>query len=242
MTHEGELARLETALGGPFADRLHLEAALIHRSYCAEHPEAYSNERLEFLGDAVLGMSVTVHLFNEHPELPEGELSKRRAAVVNAEVLADVAAEIGLGEALLLGKGEVVSGGRAKPSILADAMEAVIAAVYLDGGWDAADALVLRLLGDRMREDPTGAGPRDYKSHLQEVTAQLFDQMPRYKVRSEGPDHSKQFFATVTLRGEPFGEGEGRSKRQAEQDAARAALERLQQMNGSVPTLEEQDA
>jgi len=242
VTRADELARLETALGGPFADRLHLEAALIHRSYCAEHPEADSFERLEFLGDAVLGMSVTVHIFTEYPELPEGELAKLRASVVNAEVLADVAAEIGLGEALLLGKGEDASGGRAKPSILADAMEAVIAAVYLDGGYDAADALVLRLLGERIREGAAGPGGRDYKTRLQEIAARLFDQLPRYQVRAEGPDHSKRFFATVALRGEVFGEGEGRSKKHAEQAAARAAWERVQQMNGSVPTLEEQDA
>lgn len=242
MTREDALANLEAALGKPLSDRLHLEAALIHRSYCAEHPETCSNERLEFLGDAVLGLSVTVYVFTEYPELPEGELAKLRASVVNAEVLADVAAEIGLGEALLLGKGEDASGGRAKPSILADAMEAVIAAVYLDGGWDAADALVLQLLGDRIREGAAGPGGSDYKTRLQEVAARLFDQLPRYQVRAEGPDHSKRFFATVTLRGEVFGEGEGRSKKHAEQAAARAAWERVQETNGSVPTLEEQDA
>jgi ribonuclease-3 len=219
--------QLEAALGHPFADGAHLDAALVHRSYCAEHPEACSNERMEFLGDAVLGLSVTVHVFAAYPNLPEGELAKLRASVVNAEVLAEVAGEIGLGDALLLGKGEDASGGRAKPSILADAMEAVIAAVHLDGGWEAADQLVMRLLGDRIREGASGPGGRDYKTRLQELAAHRFDQLPRYQVRAEGPDHSKQFFATVLLRGEVYGAGEGRSKKHAEQAAARAAWERL---------------
>jgi ribonuclease-3 len=223
-----ELARLEEALGHSFATREHLKAALVHRSYCAEHPEASPNERMEFLGDAVLGLSVTDHVFNAYPDLPEGELAKLRASVVNAEALAALADELDLGTALQLGKGEDASGGRAKPSILADAMEAVIAAVYLDGGWQAADALVLRLLGERIREGAVGPGGHDFKTRLQELAAQRFDQLPRYQVRAEGPDHSKRFYATVTLRGAPYGDGEGRSKKQAEQAAARAAWERLQ--------------
>ena len=228
MSAPDELTRLQDALGHAFSDRVHLEAALVHRSYCAEHPDASPNERLEFLGDAVLGLSVTRHVFDEYPDLPEGELAKLRASVVNAAALAAVAGELDLGNALLLGKGEDASGGRAKPSILADAMEAVIAAVYLDGGWEAADAMVLRLLGERIRAGSVGPGGDDYKTRLQEMAARRFDQLPRYHVRSEGPDHSKQFFATVTLRGTPYGEGEGRSKKQAEQAAAREAWQRLQ--------------
>jgi ribonuclease III len=220
-------AHLEAALGRAFLDPAHLDAALIHRSYCAEHPVASSNERLEFLGDAVLGLVVTVYVFEEYPDLPEGELAKLRASVVNAEVLAQVATEIDLGPALLLGKGEDGSGGRDKPSILADTIEAVIAAVYLDGGWDAARDLVLGLLEDRIRAEATGPGGQDYKTRLQELAARRFDQLPRYQVRAEGPDHSKQFFATVRLNGETRGEGEGRSKKQAEQAAARAAWENL---------------
>jgi ribonuclease-3 len=162
-----------------------------------------------------------------YPNLPEGELAKLRASVVNAEVLASLAAEIDLGPALLLGKGEDASGGRTKASILSDAMEAVIAAVYLDGGWPAADALVLRLLGERIREGAAGPGGHDYKTRLQELAARRFDQLPRYHVRAEGPDHSKEFFATVSIGGEVRGEGDGRSKKQAEQAAARAAWERL---------------
>ena len=221
------LSRLEVALEHEFDDRDHLEHALVHRSYCAEHPETDSNERMEFLGDAVLGLSVTVHVFHAYPELPEGELAKIRASVVNAEVLADVASETELGAALVLGKGEDASGGRFKPSILADAMEAVIAAVYLDGGWDAANALVLRLLGDRIRDGAAGPGGDDYKTRLQELAARQFDQLPRYHVRAEGPDHSKQFFATVNIAGIARGEGEGRSKKHAEQAAARAAWRSL---------------
>jgi ribonuclease-3 len=228
MTRDDEIVRFEEAVEYRFSDRGHLRAALVHRSYCAEHPDASSNERLEFLGDAVLGLSVTRHVFDAYPNLPEGELAKLRASVVNAEALAAVAGELDLGNALLLGKGEDASGGRAKPSILADAMEAVIAAVYLDGGWEAADAFVLRLLGDRIREGAVGPGGHDYKTRLQEVAARRFDQLPRYQVRAEGPDHSKQFFATVTLRGTPYGEGEGRSKKHAEQAAAKAAWQRLQ--------------
>ncbi len=220
-------ARLEAALGRDFRDPARLDAALIHRSYCAEHPVAASNERLEFLGDAVLGLVVTVYIYDEFPDLPEGELAKLRASVVNAEVLAEVATDVELGPALLLGKGEDASGGRHKPSILADAIEAVIAAVYLDGGFDAARALVLHLLEDRIRAEATGPGGQDYKTRLQELAASHFDQLPRYQVRAEGPDHSKQFFAAVRLNGEIRGEGEGRSKKQAEQAAARAAWEHL---------------
>jgi ribonuclease-3 len=227
MSSDDPVERLQEALGHRFRDRGHLDRSLVHRSFCAEHPEAESNERMEFLGDAVLGLSVTDHVFAAYPDLPEGELAKLRASVVNAEVLASLAAEIELGPALLLGKGEDASGGRTKASILADAMEAVMAAVYLDGGWPAADELVLRLLGERIREGAAGPGGHDYKTRLQELAARRFDQLPRYHVRAEGPDHSKEFFATVSIGGEVRGQGEGRSKKQAEQAAARAAWEHL---------------
>jgi ribonuclease-3 len=217
------LTRLEDRLGWPFRDRELLLGALAHRSWCAEHPDTESNERLEFLGDAVLGLVVTDRVFHLYPDLPEGELAKVRAAVVNAEVLAQLAVEVGLGAQLLLGKGEDTSGGRAKPSILSDAMEAVIAAVYLDGGWDAANGLVLRLLAGRIAEAAAGPGGHDYKTRLQELAARRFDRLPRYQVSGEGPDHAKRFFATVLLDGEPRGTGEGRSKKQAEQAAAKDA-------------------
>ena len=141
-----------------------------------------------------------------------------------------IALEIDLGPALHLGKGEDASGGRTKPSILADAMEAVIAAVYLDGGWDAADRLVLQLVGDRIRGGAAGPGDDDYKTRLQELAAQRFDQLPRYQIRAEGPDHSKRFFAAVTIAGVTRGEGEGRSKKHAEQAAARAAWQELAEL------------
>jgi ribonuclease-3 len=220
--------RLQLALGWTFADHDLLDRALTHRSYCAEYGVEESNERLEFLGDSVLGLVVTRFAFEEYPQLPEGELAKLRAAVVSAEALAEVAQELDLGAALRLGKGEAASGGRLKPSILADALEAVIAAVYLDGGLVAATSLVLALLEGRIREQAAGPGGQDYKTRLQELAARLCDQLPRYQVRHEGPDHSKRFFAAVYLRNEEFGAGEGRSKKAAEQAAARIAWERLQ--------------
>jgi ribonuclease-3 len=217
------LTALEQAIGWTFAERSHLEAAMVHRSYCAEHADAVPNERLEFLGDAVLGLAVTDHVYATYPDLPEGELAKLRASVVNADVLADLAVEVGIGPALRLGKGEDGSGGREKPSILADAMEAVIAAVYLDGGWEVALELVLRLLGDRIEAGSLGPGGGDFKTRLQELAAREFEQLPRYQVRAEGPDHSKHFFAMVTIRGAVYGHGQGRSKKAAEQAAAEAA-------------------
>jgi ribonuclease-3 len=171
----------------------------------------------------VLGVVVTAHLYRELPDMSEGELAKVRAAVVSAATMAELAAEVGLGEVLLLGKGEDGSGGREKPSILADAMEAVIGAVYLDLGADAAERLVLGLLVDRIDEAAEGPGGHDYKTQLQELAARDFDQLPEYELRDEGPDHAKRFFAVVRLDGQEKGYGEGRSKKQAEQDAARRA-------------------
>jgi ribonuclease-3 len=220
-------ARLQAALGWTFHDVGLLEQALTHRSYSSEQGTDGSNERLEFLGDSVLGFVVTAFVYAEYPDLPEGELAKLRASVVSAEALAEVANELDLGAALRLGKGEDASGGRAKPSILADATEAVIAAVYLDGGLEPATRLVLATLERRIREQAAGPGGQDYKTRLQELAAQVAEQLPRYQVRHEGPDHSKRFFANVLLRGTVYGSGEGRSKKAAEQAAARVAWERL---------------
>jgi ribonuclease-3 len=214
-------------LGRPFEHVGLLSQAMAHRSWCAETVGVPSNERLEFLGDAVLGLVVTNHIFRTYPELPEGELAKVRAAVVNSEALAEVATELSIGPALLLGKGEDSSGGREKPSILADAMEAVIGAVYLDGGLDAAEDLIMRLIGERIEEAAAGPGGQDYKTRLQELAARRFDQLPRYEVRDEGPDHAKRFFAVVLVGGVVRGQGEGRSKKQAEQGAARQAWQAL---------------
>jgi len=166
-------------------------------------------------------------VFRTYPALPEGHLAQVRAAVVNAGALAEVAEELQLGRALLLGKGEDASGGREKASILADAMEAVIGAVYLDGGWDAAAELVMSLLGPRIIEAAAVPGGHDFKTRLQELAAHRFDQLPRYEVFGDGPDHAKHFTAVVHLAGQPAGSGEGRSKKQAEQAAARAAWEAI---------------
>jgi ribonuclease-3 len=214
---------LGARLGRTFNDPELLERSMAHRSWCAENPGSASNERLEFLGDAVLGLVVTAHVFRLYPDLPEGQLAQVRAAVVNSAALAEVAEELGLGEFLLLGKGEDASSGREKPTILADAIEAVIGAVYLDGDWEAAEALVLGRLGERIAEAAAGPGASDYKTRLQELAAHRFDELPRYDVLGDGPDHAKHFTATVLLGGEALGTGQGHSKKQAEQAAARLA-------------------
>ncbi len=221
---ESQFDALDAALGIEVRDRELLQRSLSHRSWCAEHGEAPSNERLEFLGDSVLGLVVTRYVYKHFPELPEGELSEVRAAVVNAKTLAEVAGELHLGDFLLLGKGEAAAGGAAKPSILADALEAVFAAVYLDAGLDAAEALILRLFEERIVRATAGNGARDHKTRLQELTAARGHTRPRYIVRDEGPDHAKQFFATVVIDDREHGEGRGRSKKEAEQAAAFVAL------------------
>jgi ribonuclease-3 len=214
---------LQRRLGVAFGDGELLVRSLAHRSWCSEHGDVPSNERLEFLGDSVLGLVVTRYVYEHFPHLPEGQLSEVRAGVVNARTLAEVAAELGLGEFVLLGKGEAAAGGRHKPSILADALEAVIAAVYLDQGWHVAGEFVLRVLGDRIGVAAEGPGGRDYKTRLQELAAQLGMGRPRYVVDGEGPDHEKRFYAAVQLSGIEYGTGEGRSKKEAEQAAAWAA-------------------
>lgn len=209
----------------------------MHRSWCAENPGHDSNERLEFLGDAVLGLIITDHAFHAYPDLSEGELTDVRKAVVNAVTLAEVADELNLGDYLLLGKGEEQSGGREKPSILADALEAVLGAVYVSAGMREAHDLVLRLLGTRVAEAHAGGpGGQDYKSRLQELAARHFDESPRYDTVAEGPDHARRFHVTVAVAGQARGRGDGRSKKQAEQVAARDAYTTL------VAQLESEDA
>lgn len=200
---------------------------MAHRSWCAENSGHQSNERLEFLGDSVLGLVVTNHIYAAYPDLAEGDLAKVRAAVVNSETLAEVAASLDLGTALLLGKGEDGSGGREKPSILADALEAVIGAIYLDEGWLAAADLVMGWLGRRILDAAAGPGGRDYKTRLQEAAALVADQLPSYELEGMGPDHAKRFRAQVFVAGRCLGRGEGRSKKQAQQEAARRAWEAL---------------
>jgi ribonuclease-3 len=232
LASNDSLAALEARIGVSFDDRELLLRSLAHRSWCAENGEPESNERLEFLGDSVLGLVVTHYVFEHFPSLPEGQLSEVRAGVVNARVLAEVALELDLGAHLLLGKGEDAAGGRAKQSILSDAFEAVIAAVYLDQGFETARDVVLQCLQDRIAEAAAGPGGRDYKTRLQEITAARTLGRPRYVVRDEGPDHAKHFFASVYVTDHLYGEGEGRSKKQAEQAAAWVAWTRLQEEVG----------
>lgn len=186
-----------------------------------------SNERLEFLGDAVLGWIVADLVYGRYPDLAEGQLTDARKAVVNAKALADAARSVDLGAALLLGKGEDAAGGRDKASILSDALEAVIGATYLDGGVDDARALVVRLLEGRLDDAIRGVSGHDYKTLLQELASRQLGRPPVYSATEEGPDHAKTFTATVRIDGTEYGQGEGRSKKQAEQAAARQAWEAL---------------
>ena len=190
----------------------------------------------------MLGIVVTDHIYRNYPQHQEGELAKVRASVVNAEVLAEVAADVALGPCLLLGKGEDASGGREKPSILADAMEAVIAAVYLDGGMDAAWEVVLRLFGERITEAATGPGGDDYKTRLQELAAQRFDSCRATRCTTRAPTTRSGSSRRCSSTARPYGNGEGGSKKQAEQAAARAAWERVSAGESPIGAGEEQGA
>ena len=218
-----DLSGLAIALGHQFRDIGHLRIAMVHRSFVAEHPNEESNERYEFLGDTVLQLVVTDFIFREYPDLPEGELAKIRAACVNRDLLREIAEELGVGPHLLLGKGEKASGGREKASILAGAMEAILAAVYLDVGLEACRELILRLWEDRIRVRSSAPGRRDFKTRLQELLARE-GVRPKYRIESDGPDHAKSFTATLIVEGEEVGVGAGRSKKEAEQQAAEQAL------------------
>ena len=210
------------ALGVDLPDEL-LTLALTHRSYAYEHGGLPTNERLEFLGDAVLGLIVTDTLFRQFPDLPEGQLAKLRAAVVNMRALAGVARSLHLGDYIYLGKGEEGTGGRDKASILADTLEALLGAVYLDIGLTEADALVHRLFDPVIaRSARLGAG-LDWKTSLQELTAVKMLGVPDYQVEESGPDHQKSFRATVRVGGQVLGAGQGRTKKAAEQQAAEVA-------------------
>jgi ribonuclease-3 len=221
------LADLVRRIGYEFSDAALLRRALAHRSYCAEVSGELSNERLEYLGDAVLGWVVADLVYRRFPELDEGRLTDLRKSVVNAAALAEVARGLLLGDHLLLGRGEDAAGGRNKPSILSDALEAVIGAVYLDGGAGAAHDIVERLVGPSLVDAGGPVSRADHKTQLQELTARRFDSAPAYVVRSEGPDHELRFFATVFVTGRPLGEGEGSSKKLAEQAAAAVAVARI---------------
>lgn len=214
---------LERVLGVRFKDPSLRQMALTHRSYAFEHETQLNNERLEFLGDAVLGIVVTDVAFREFPEMPEGELAKLRAAIVNMGALADVARDLGIGRFVLLGKGEEGSGGRDKSSILADALEALLGAIYLDRGLDAVRKLIVRVFRPRMIAYVRGEGGRDYKTILQELASADLRSLPEYRISERGPDHQKEFTATVLVGGRELGRGEGSTKKEAEQKAAEAA-------------------
>lgn len=220
---------LETAIGYQFRNIMLLQNALTHSSYANErwHDSLKSNERLEFLGDSVLGMVVAEHLYRSFPNRPEGELTRMRADMVCETSLAAVADTIGLGQHLLLGHGEERFGGRNRASILADAVESVIAASFLDGGMDAARAFIEKFI---LTNVPVKTlANKDYKTSLQELVQQKKDQVLVYTLVGEsGPDHDKEFRVEVSLNGKPIGTGVGSSKKRAEQDAARAALQELQ--------------
>ena len=222
-----EAVRLAERLGYELTASSLLQQSLSHRSWCAEQGGAPSNERLEFLGDAVLGLVVAEYCFRRFPEMPEGELAKVRAAVVNARVLAEVADELDIGGSLLLGKGEEASGGRTKPSILADALEAVIGALYLEAGWTAAEQMILDFLGPRIERAAAEPDDFDQKGLLQELTVRQGVGVPRYVVVGSGPDHDRQFEAAVFVNGIQRGAGVGGTKKDAEQEAARQALSEL---------------
>lgn len=228
--HVRDLRALEETVGYDFDAESLLERALTHRSYRTEHEGVEEdNQRLEYLGDEVLGLAIADALFDRHTEVDEGVLSKRQSQVVRRSALARVAREMDLGSYLRMGKGEVLSGGRDRDSVLADAYEAVLGAVYLDGSFDAAQDVVLRLHGELLDEVVGDGGPTDYKSRLQELTQQRREVQPAYDIVDErGPPHDKTFVAEVLVEGETLGAGSGRSKQRAEQQAAAEAIDVLE--------------
>jgi ribonuclease III len=228
-----ETSELLAALEVPLVPSL-LERALTHRSYAYENGGLPTNERLEFLGDSVLGLIVTDTLFRGYPDLPEGQLAKLRAAVVNMRALAGVARGLRLGSYVLLGKGEEGTGCRDKSSILADTLEAVLGAVYVDCGLAEASALVHRLFDPVIASSARLGAGLDWKTSLQELTAAEILGVPEYHVEESGPDHQKSFRASVRIGGRSYGEGEGRSKKEAEQQAAEAAWNSISQNSASV--------
>ncbi|MFW2381555.1 MAG: ribonuclease III [Acidimicrobiales bacterium] len=219
-----------------FDDWSLVELAMTHRSYIAENPGSESNERLEFLGDSVVGLAVTDYTYNTYSDLPEGELAKLRASVVNTSNLASVAQSMNLGSLLRLGKGEASSGGRQKESILADCFEAVIGALFVDGGWESARAAALHLLGDSILHSAARPGGEDFKTRLQELASNLDLASPTYRLSASGPDHDRRFAAVAFVGTEKCGEGQGTSKKRAEQAAAEAAWNLLSERELGHPT------
>ena len=221
------LSECASRIGYLFHNPALLRQALIHRSWQAENSDPLTNERFEFLGDAVLGWVIADVAFHRLSDMPEGKLTDLRRSVVNMHALAEIARQLGIGEFLLLGKGEDAAGGRDKSSILADALEALIGAVYLDGGAPAAYEMVKRLLSDSVEEAIPHLEMFDAKTRLQELCARLSIGIPLYEVEGEGPDHERVFTAVVHVDGRSYGSGEGRTKKAAEQIAAVGAYDAL---------------
>lgn len=211
-----------------------MELAMTHRSFAYENGGIPTNERLEFLGDSVLGLVVTESLYRRYPDVSEGQLAKMRAAIVNARALADVARGLRLGEHLRLGRGEEITGGSDKSSILADTLEAVIGSVYIEHGLATAEVLVRRLFDPLVDRAATLGAGLDWKTSLQELTASLDLGAPDYAVEESGPDHAKAFRATAIIGADVYGEGEGRSKKEAEQQAAEAAYRAVTARHGDA--------
>lgn len=231
---------LLAALGADLPDDL-LTTALTHRSYAYEHGGLPTNERLELLGDAVLGLVIVEELFRRHPDSSEGDLAKLRNSIVNSRALAGVARRLtstGLGDYLLLGRGEVNTGGHAKSSILADTVESLLGAIYLEHGLDGARSVILRLFGELLDTAPTLGAALEWKSSLQELTSARGLGVPRYEVSAEGPDHDRRFTAVVYLGDRPYGRGRGRSKKVAETDAAAQAWTALDAELDAEPVAE----
>jgi ribonuclease-3 len=229
------LSDIQQRIGHTFKNTELLERALTHKSYANENRVSYHNERMEFLGDAVLSLVISEYLMKTWPDSTEGDLSRLRAAVVSEPALAAVSRDIGLGNHLLLGKGEDQTGGRNKDSLLADCLEALIAAVYLDAGKDAAESLIIHLFEETIKKTSASGGSLDYKTALQELCQEQLKQLPEYRIVSEtGPDHQKQFAMEVWIKGQLSGSGTGKSKKEAEQRAAKEALEKLSEKTTTV--------
>ncbi|WP_443689922.1 ribonuclease III [Nocardioides bruguierae] len=236
LSEELDHTALRAALGDPDLDPQLLERALTHRSYAYEHGGLPTNERLEFLGDSVLGVVVTETLYRTHPDLSEGRLAKLRAAVVNARALAGVARTIGLGPHIKLGRGEETTGGREKASILSDTVEAVIGAVHLTGGLETSAIVVHRLFDPLLEEASALGAGLDWKTSLQELAAEHELGVPEYVIEDSGPDHAKTFRAQVRVGEQLYGNGQGRSKKEAEQAAAQTAYEEIEADLGTSAT------
>jgi len=230
-----DLVRFETEIGDGYGNREHAFQALVHSSYANENTQygLGSNERLEFMGDALLDFIFSVRLYQEHPGCSEGEMSRLRSLIVCESSLAHVAESLGLGAWLLMGRGEDQNGGRNRPSILADALEAVFGGIFLDGGMQAASEVILRLMEGRYRAALSGDTNADSKTHLQEELQQGGTVRIAYKVvDSSGPDHARTFRVEVSCDGRSLGTGIGKSKKEAEQDAAKNALEAMRRLQG----------